>query len=207
MRTTIYVDGFNLYYRRLKRTRFRWVNLQKLFSSILPSQYKINQIHYFTAKVKRSAHNPGAQGRQKTYLLALNTLPNLEIHYGQFFTHIVDRPEAANPRNMVPIINSEEKGTDVNLSVHLLNDAWKDKFDCAVLVTNDSDMAEAMKLVKDEFPKKQLCLMSTAKKPTFMLKQYADFEHFISNTKLRSAQFPKAVKRKGKKPVYKPPGW
>jgi uncharacterized LabA/DUF88 family protein len=44
------------------------------------------------------------------------------------------------------IIKTEEKGSDVNLAVHLLNDAWLDHYDCAVVVSNDSDLAEDLYL-------------------------------------------------------------
>ena len=55
----------------------------------------------------------------------------------------------ANPNSsqeFVEVIRTEEKGSDVNLAVHLLNDSWIDKFDCAVVVSNDSDLAESMPL-------------------------------------------------------------
>jgi uncharacterized LabA/DUF88 family protein len=54
------------------------------------------------------------------------------------------------------VIKTEEKGSDVNLAVHMLNDAWLDKFDCAVLVSNDSDLAEALKIVNRQLNKKIL---------------------------------------------------
>ena len=41
----------------------------------------------------------------------------------------------------------EEKGSDVNLGVHMLNDAWRDAYDIAAIVTNDTDLVEPMKLV------------------------------------------------------------
>ena len=69
-------------------------------------------------------------------------------------------PNANPPPRIVEVIKMEEKGSDVNLSVHLLNDAWKDRYDCAVLVTNDSDMAEAMRLVKKGFYNKKLGLIT-----------------------------------------------
>ena len=40
------------------------------------------------------------------------------------------------------MIRTEEKGSDVNLAVHLLNDGWMNACDCAVVFTNDSDIAE-----------------------------------------------------------------
>ena len=36
VRTNIYVDGFNLYYGALRKTPYRWVNLEALFQFLLP---------------------------------------------------------------------------------------------------------------------------------------------------------------------------
>jgi len=47
----------------------------------------------------------------------------------------------------VKIVKTEEKGSDVNLAVHLLNDAWLNLYDCAVVISNDSDLAESCRLV------------------------------------------------------------
>ena len=38
----------------------------------------------------------------------------------------------------------------MNLAVHMLNDAWMNEFDSAVVVTNDSDISEAMRIVKEQ---------------------------------------------------------
>ena len=51
MRTYVYFDGFNLYYGALKGTPYKWLNLVKLSNSLLPPQYTVNKIHYFTARV------------------------------------------------------------------------------------------------------------------------------------------------------------
>ena len=42
---------------------------------------------------------------------------------------------------------TEEKGSDVNLASHLLRDAFSKKFEVAVLITNDSDLAEPVRIV------------------------------------------------------------
>lgn len=44
-------------------------------------------------------------------------------------------------------------------AVHLLNDAWLDRYDCAVVVSNDSDLAEAMRLIREHHPSKLLGLV------------------------------------------------
>ena len=119
---------------------------------------------------------------------------------------------AEPPPNTVEVIKTEEKGSDVNFSVHLLNDAWRALYDCAVLVTNDSDMAEAMRLVKSQFPQKKLGLITPTilnnKQPTNKLNQYADFHKRLSKTKLATAQFDNPVTcAKTKDPIYKPTSW
>ncbi|MCY3822461.1 MAG: hypothetical protein OXG62_01155 [Nitrospinae bacterium] len=44
MRTYIYVDGFNLYYRALKRTPFKWLDLSGLFRDVLMPHHDILKI-------------------------------------------------------------------------------------------------------------------------------------------------------------------
>ncbi|MEX2648078.1 MAG: NYN domain-containing protein [Alphaproteobacteria bacterium] len=41
----------------------------------------------------------------------------------------------------------EEKGSDVNLAAHLLNDAWRGSFDAAVVVSNDTDLVTPIRMV------------------------------------------------------------
>ena len=84
----LYIDGFNLYYGALKRTPYKWLDLAKLAQSLLPSD-KIQELHYFTARVSSRAYNPTAAHDQGLYIRALKTLPNLQIKYGQFTTHSV----------------------------------------------------------------------------------------------------------------------
>lgn len=44
----------------------------------------------------------------------------------------------------------EEKGSDVNLAVHLLNDAWKGLFDAAAVISNDTDLVTPIRMVTAE---------------------------------------------------------
>ena len=58
--------------------------------------------------------------------------------------------------NLIEVFRTEEKGSDVNLAVHLVNDVHQNTFDCAVVISNDSDLAKAMRIVKDEYRKSQV---------------------------------------------------
>lgn len=44
----------------------------------------------------------------------------------------------------------EEKGSDVNLAAHLLNDAWKKEFDAALVISNDTDLCTPIKMVSQD---------------------------------------------------------
>ena len=110
----------------------------------------IVSINYFTARVSGTPNDPSKPNRQDIYLRALEThIPGFRVHLGNFMSHSKDMRLVADPKRTARVIHTEEKGSDVNLSVSLLNDAWLDKYDCAVVVSNDSDLAEAIKLSRE----------------------------------------------------------
>ena len=165
----------------------------------LTSSYRyvqIIQIKYFTALVS-GKNDPDQPIRQKTYLNALEKyIPEISIYYGHFLSHIVRVP-LANPINgkkTVEIVKTEEKGSDVNIAVHLLNDAWLDEYDCAVVVSNDSDLAEAMKLIKIHHPTKIIGLLTPGDQyPSKELMQYAKFKAKIRTGPLSASQLPNPI--------------
>ena len=48
----------------------------------------------------------------------------------------------------VLVIKTEEKGSDVNLATCLLVDAYERDFDAAIIITDDSDLAEPINIVR-----------------------------------------------------------
>jgi hypothetical protein len=207
MRTYIYIDGFNFYYRAVKGTPYKWINFKSLLEKLLSEQNQIIKIKYFTALVS-GKYNPQKPIEQKTFIRALElTIPEIEIFYGHFLTHEVLAPLAKPDINKksVKIIKTEEKGSDVNIAVQLLNDAWLNKFDCAGVVSNDSDLSEAMKLVKRHHPNKKLGLFMPGKgHPSKELIQYADFVKRIREGVLASSQLPDQIINAN---IYKPENW
>ena len=57
------------------------------------------------------------------------------MYFGHFLMHRVRAPLAQplEGRRTGEVIKTEEKGSDVNLAVHLLNDGWLDAYDCSAL--------------------------------------------------------------------------
>ncbi len=47
-RTYVYVDAFNLYYRAVRRTRNKWLDIHKLCQGKLNPDNEILKIKYFT---------------------------------------------------------------------------------------------------------------------------------------------------------------
>ena len=91
MRTRVYVDGFNLYYGALKDTPFKWLNLVKLARRMLPAGHVVDKLNYFTARVS-GVSDPRAPARQHSYLSALGTLPEVQVHFGRFLAKTAWRP-------------------------------------------------------------------------------------------------------------------
>ena len=195
MRTYIYVDGFNLYYGAVKDTPYKWLDLKTLFQYRLDPKHDIQAIKYFTALVS-GKRDPDKPLRQKTFLRALQKyIPELSIHYGHFLSHVVSAPLAkpTGSRRFTDIIKTEEKGSDVNLALHVLNDAWLDKYDCAVIVSNDSDLAEALRLVKKQHKKVLGLFIPWRSHPSKELMQYANFTKWLRKGVLSKSQLPSPI--------------
>jgi NYN domain-containing protein len=204
-KVNVYVDGFNLYYGALKRTPFKWLNLSALCQILLPID-SIQSIKYFTARVSARPTNPSAAHDQGLYIRALRTIPNLEIKYGQFRTHSVQMCLSnVAPIKRVWVDKTEEKGSDVNLACHLLRDAFLKQFEFAAVISNDSDLAEPIRIVSQEL-KLPICIINPHQHHSKELQRYAMLVKRIRQGQLLASQFPSIVTdRKGS--FSKPPTW
>lgn len=149
MRTFLYIDGFNLYYGAVKNTPLRWLNPLALIARIFP-QNRVVALKYFTAKVAARPGDPDQPLRQQFYWRALRTLPNVEIIQGDFRTRVVEAAVVHPPPPFIRVYKTEEKGSDVNLAAHLLMDAFLKRYDCAIVVSGDSDLVTPIRMVRDQ---------------------------------------------------------
>ena len=189
-RTNVYIDGFNLFYGALKKTPYRWLNVERLCHLLLP-QNTIGEIKYFTAMVSARPDDPDQPVRQSLYLRALATLPCVSVHYGHFLTHKVWMPQVpvlGQPQQYVRVIKTEEKGSDVNLATHLLHDAHMDRFDVAVIITNDSDLLGPVRIVREQLGK-SVGALNPHKNPSRAMLPHLDFYKPIRTGVLQAAQF------------------
>ncbi|MCY3820886.1 MAG: NYN domain-containing protein [Gammaproteobacteria bacterium] len=148
-RTIVYVDGFNLYYGAIRGSPYRWLDLQRYFAKVRPVD-DIQAIKYFTAPVTGMAGS-----RQDALLRAFGTLPRVEVILGAFKLKRISCTFRTCPRiaNGTPGFDvPEEKRTDVNIALHMLDDAYQQLCDRQVLVSGDSDMVPAVRMVQRRFP-------------------------------------------------------
>jgi uncharacterized LabA/DUF88 family protein len=166
------------------------------------------RIKYFTAKLHPRPSDPDAPLRQAVYLRALATLPNLEVTFGHFLTKNV-RMLLANPlpgqSPTVEVVKTEEKGSDVNLAVQMLHDAHLDRFDCAVIVSGDSDLLMPVKFVRNEL-KKVVGVLNPQRHPCTVLKSNATFYKHLRPNFVVAAQFAKTL-TDAQGSFTKPPTW
>ncbi len=98
----------------------------------------------------------------------------------------------------------EEKGSDVNIAAHLLNDAWKGVFDAAVVISNDTDLVTPIQMVSVERGKPVFVVCPGRWQMAPQLERVATHKRHIHRKMLAAAQFPDTVPGTT---VRKPASW
>ena len=104
----------------------------------------------------------------------------------------------------VQIHAMEEKGSDVNLACHLVNDAWAGRFDAAVVISNDTDLVEPIRIVTQELKKNVLLLSASTFGASPPLVKVATAVVHIHNRHLKAALFPAVIPGTS---IIKPATW
>ena len=209
-KVNVYIDGLNLYYRALIRTNYKWLDLSTLARLALPRNFEINKIRYYCAHVSGRV-DPEAPKRQNAYLRALATLPDVEPFFGRHYVNkrwagLADLADHYRPTpDVVRVWKTEEKGSDVNLGVHLVRDAFQATFEVAAVLTNDTDLTEAFRIVVEEVGL-PIVLLSAVGQPA---KSLVDLSQSVRHVGpyLGPSQFPDPVIGKNGQAIPKPATW
>ena len=134
----------------------------------------------------------------------------MSVHKGKFLVSkkwaeiAVPTSDFLRPKpKVVAVVKTEEKGSDVNLGAHLLSDGFQDRFDVAVVLSNDTDLAEPMRMVRDEI-RKPVGLISPSARLAQSLTRVSTFVRHITSSRLSASQFPDHLPGTT---IHKPPGW
>ncbi len=154
-RVTFYVDGYNFYYG-LRRTinrnelwtrQYYWLDMVKFFESFLGDNQRLEKVIYFTA----TPLNPQKKNRQGVLFNANKFLNGnrFEIVRGKFLENWLECPFCHSG-----ILKPEEKKTDVNISVRMMENCAQDRTDVVVLVSADCDLVPPLESIHKYHPEK-----------------------------------------------------
>jgi hypothetical protein len=203
-RAYVYVDGFNLYNRCLKKTPYKWLDLVALARVMLPGA-RIVKVKYFTARISARPANPNQVIRQQAYLSALTTLPEIEIYFGHFMSHATLAVNLDPPPRWVRYMKTEEKGSDVNIATQLLCDAYEEKFDIAGIISSDFDLVMPIDVVARRLHLPVGVLSPRIPVPV-KLRETASFVKVIRPGALGASQLPGVISH-DTGVLVKPHGW
>lgn len=205
-----YIDGLNLFYCSLKGTANKWLDIVSLCESLLPPNSELVAVKYFSAMVSHP-RNPQKAMNQSVYLEALETNPKFEKKLGFFAIRETQMPRAsdfaAGKIRLVNVIKTEEKGTDVNLAVQMVADAKDNKFDYAMLFSNDSDMAQCVKIAVVDCGKQVGLFIDGKSKPIKILKRHVLHIKNLTPNKFAAHQFPNPIVTTSGRTIAKPADW
>jgi hypothetical protein len=98
----------------------------------------------------------------------------------------------------------EEKGSDVNLACHLINDGWAGRYDAAVVISNDTDLVEPIRIVVQELKKPVTLLCPSPFGAAKPLTAVASHVRHIHTAHLNASVFPDTLPGTA---ITKPASW
>lgn len=214
-----YVDGFNLYYGALKQSEHKWLDVAALADRLAGE--RVSRVVYCTARIKSWGGDSGATTRQDVYLRALAAEGRIDVYFGKFRERSTqgrrvpvvgcaccegspEDPCACCQRHIATVLRSEEKGSDVQLAVQLVRDAYEGRFDRALLISNDSDLQPAVDVVVKRLGLKVTIVNPYRGRASIM---GATSQAYLSVGLLRSSQFPDVVQTSDGREIQRPAAW
>lgn len=226
MKTSVFIDGFNFYYGCYKNWDdpwchdflgngpFKWLDFRSLATAMLPGD-TVHRIHYCTATVRGTPRDRDKPVRQQTYLRALQGYCKVQVHLGHFEprdkTGMLKTPlpcKQPTPclAGLVQVSVREEKGSDVNLATALLRDAFLGDFEKAIVISNDSDLAGAIRVVRDD-AKRVVHVVSPYPSVVNELKKAATLSSVLDKQLIPHCQLPDQVVLKRGAVLKRPRAW
>lgn len=229
MRTAFFVDGYNVFYGLLAGTPYKWLNLEQLLAHIARVENPLSSlasVEYFTSSVKPELATRGIASKeaQDSYVRALKA-SKVIVHYGRHqleranAPRFVSREVGASRQDTVAIWKLEEKETDVHIAISMYRTAsrqeklpWDKRIEQLVLVSGDTDMAPALRAIREDFPHMKIGVVlpyrsGSRRLAPGSLQQHAHWmRRVVTCEELQSHQFPNRVPTH-KAPAIKPDYW
>lgn len=187
-RLIVYVDGFNLYngLHDKWRHRYLWLDLEALARALRPRSQLV-AVRYFTAPV---LSDPYAASRQSAYVAALRARSGhiLQVTQGRYQSKQVACRQCGSVRTRY-----EEKETDVNIAVSIVEDAFVGRMDAALVVSADSDLVPAIKAARRVRPDLFIAAAFPPERFSSELKTLMPASFHIGAASIRQSMLPETV--------------
>ena len=194
-RISFFIDGFNIYHslkpydtssRRylMHYNKYLWLNFMALAKRFTVKKDQLAEVFYFTAL---AYWRPAAKARHEVFISALEN-EGVRVVKGNF-----KEKDRFCKFCGASYKYHEEKETDVNIALHLLNEAYQNTYDKAILVTTDTDLVPAITMAKHHFPEKRFGVLFPIDRWSSELSSACDFWLKIQKKDLKKCQFPEKV--------------
>ena len=210
MNVAVLIDGFNLYHsmEKNKFSKYKWLNFSKFFRNYVNSRDKL-EIHYFTTinyeDILAFRINPEKQkGKLKRHLELIKAEESygVIVHYGNFRdTEFTCRK--CGHKNII----RKEKQTDVSIGAYLAYLAFSRNFDKFLILSADTDLIGAIKLVKESDSEKRIDLILPPGVDTSEISRHCEKTFIIKEEDLRDSLFPLLFENKKKETLVCPEEW
>ena len=210
-KVSFFIDGFNVYhslkdeydliknrYRHYKYRKYLWLDFYTLAQRFTRRRDTLGDVFYFSA---HAIWKPAAVRRHKLFISALES-QGIKIILGKF------KEKDRFCSNCKTYFSAhEEKQTDVNIGLYLLKEAFRDTYDTAIVLTNDTDLVPAIGMVKDTFPQKKMGVLFPIDRWSSELNAVANFSKKIEKKDLSKSQFPDCVTLPSGVVLTRPSNW
>lgn len=132
-RAMIFIDGSNFYHSLKLNFEGADLDIGKFCEWVATGSNLVKICYYNAPLFQRDS--PEAYKKQQRFFESLRKIKRLELFLGRL---------EKRPNNQ-----KTEKGVDVKLAVDMVTNAFYDKYDVAIIVTNDADFVPAIKAVQE----------------------------------------------------------
>lgn len=145
-KVSVFIDGYNLYHaiNNLGKNCLKWTDLMALSKEFIQlKEEEVLRVLFFTAFPSHKAID--VQQRYTAYTSALREV-GVEVIEGKFkkkFFNGYDKQGVLQQKETY-----EEKETDVNIALRIVEDAYERISDKILLISNDSDISPALSMAR-----------------------------------------------------------
>lgn len=184
-RLLIYVDAYNLYHAMRDESwpnYLKWSSYARLGQLFAQGEETV-EVKVFTALAN---HFPGSLNRQRLWIAAQQA-EGCQVILGNF-----KKKNRSCKSCGTTWVGHEEKETDVNLAIHLINDSWRHPHSRQLVLTNDTDIRPALVMLRQANAERAIGVSAIGRiHPT--LDQIATFRRVIKMGFMRQALMPAEI--------------